>query len=51
MASYIGETTSNGCAYADSWEHFGQRMPNVSLEPGTNKLSLNDLIADTKWDL
>lgn len=49
MASYIDETSSNGCAYADSWEHFPiQRMPNVSLEPGTKKLSLNDLIADTE---
>lgn len=49
MASYIHENESNGCAYADSWSHFPiQRMPNVSLEPGKKKLSLNDLIADTE---
>ncbi|MCC6866130.1 MAG: TldD/PmbA family protein [Ignavibacteria bacterium] len=49
MAKFIGETASNGCAYADSWDHFPiQRMPNVSLQPGKNKLSLNDLIADTE---
>jgi len=48
MAKYIGENASNGCAYADSWEHFPiQRMPNVSLKPGPDKLSLADLIADT----
>lgn len=48
MARYVGESSSNGCAYADSWEHFPiQRMPNVSLKPGTSRLSLADLIADT----
>jgi len=49
MATYIHENASNGCAYADSWSHFPiQRMPNVSLEPGKKKLSLQDLIADTE---
>lgn len=49
MASYINEKESNACAYSDNWSHFPiQRMPNVSLEPGTKKLSLNDLIADTE---
>ena len=49
MARYVGESASNGCAYADSWEHFPiQRMPNVSLQPGSGKLSLNDLISDTE---
>jgi TldD protein len=49
MAKFVHENQSNGCAYADSWEHFPiQRMPNVSLQPGSNKLSLKDLIADTE---
>ena len=49
MAKFVNEKTSNGCAYADSWEHFPiQRMPNVSLQPGKKKLSLNDLISDTE---
>ena len=49
MAGLIGESASNGCAYADSWSHFPiQRMPNVSLMPGKKKLSLQDLIADTE---
>ncbi len=48
MASYIDAKESNACAYSDSWSHFPiQRMPNVSLEPGTSKLSLKDLILDT----
>ena len=48
MAKFVNEPASNGCAYADSWEHFPiQRMPNVSLQPGKDKLSLQDLIADT----
>jgi TldD protein len=49
MANFIGESASNGCAYADSWSHFPiQRMPNVSLQPGKEKLSLAELIADTE---
>lgn len=49
MAKFIGESASNGCAYADSWSHFPiQRMPNVSLQPGKKKLSLGDLISDTE---
>jgi TldD protein len=49
MAGFIHAKESNGCAFSDSWEHFPiQRMPNVSLKPGTNKLSLNDLISDTE---
>jgi TldD protein len=49
MAKFIGESASNGCAYADSWSHFPiQRMPNVSLQPGKSKLSLQDLISDTE---
>jgi len=48
MATYINEKASNGCAYADSWEHYPiQRMPNVSLKPGKDKLSLNELIEST----
>jgi TldD protein len=49
MASYIGETVSNGCAYSDSWSHYPiQRMPNISLSPGANRLGLKDLITETE---
>ena len=37
------------CAYADSWSHFPiQRMPNISLQPGKEKRSLEDMISDTE---
>ncbi len=49
QAHLIGQKESSGCCYADSWSSIPfQRMPNVSLEPGKKKLSLDDLIADTE---
>ncbi|HEX3223443.1 MAG TPA: TldD/PmbA family protein [Nocardioides sp.] len=40
-----GRGRSNGCAYADSSGHIPiQRMANVSLQPGTDALSTDDLI-------
>ncbi|HTK82064.1 MAG TPA: metallopeptidase TldD-related protein [Bacteroidota bacterium] len=49
QAHLIGETESTGCCYADSWSSIPfQRMPNVSLRPGRNKLTLDQLIADTE---
>ena len=41
----IGEKESQGCCYADSWDSVQfQRMPNVSLRPGTEKRSVLDMI-------
>jgi TldD protein len=49
QAQLIGQKTSNGCAFADSWSSFPiQRMPNVSLQPNPNTCSLDDLISDVK---
>ena len=49
QAHLIGQKESHGCCYADSWASVPfQRMPNVSLQPGKNKLLLNDLIANTE---
>ena len=49
MATHVGEKDSKACAYADSWNHFPiQRMPNVSLKPGKDKLSLKQLIESTE---
>jgi len=49
QAHLIGQKESDGCCYADNWSSIPfQRMPNVSLRPGTKKLSLADLIADTE---
>ena len=43
-----GVSKSHGCSYADSWRSVQfQRMPNVSLLPGEQDHSVNDLIAAT----
>lgn len=48
LAPVIGSDKSYACAYADSWSKFPiQRMPNVSLLPGKDKKSLDDLISET----
>ncbi|SFC33682.1 TldD/PmbA family protein [Spirosoma endophyticum] len=45
----LGETESHGCCYADSWNAVQfQRMANVSLAPGTQPLSVDELIKDVK---
>ena len=45
----IGEKESHGCCYADSWSSVQfQRMPNVSLAAGKDKLSVEEMIKDVK---
>ncbi|WP_460502973.1 TldD/PmbA family protein, partial [Hymenobacter agri] len=45
QAHIVGQTESDGCCYADSWNSVQfQRMPNVSLQPGKAKLSVDELI-------
>jgi len=45
----IGQTESQGCCYADSWSDVQfQRMPNVSLEPGTKPTTPAQLIAQVE---
>ncbi len=45
QAHIIGKTESDGCCYADSWSSVQfQRMANVSLQPGKDKLSVADMI-------
>lgn len=52
QAAWIGQQESMGCSYGDSWASVQfQRMPNLSLRPGEEKLSLEELIADTKKGL
>ena len=49
QAHIIGESESHGCCYADSWSSVQfQRMANVSLAPGKNKLSVEDMIKDVE---
>ena len=49
QAHILGLPESQGCCYADSWKSVQfQRMPNVSLKPGTAPLSLNDMVKDVE---
>ncbi len=49
QAHIIGEKESHGCCYADSWSSVQfQRMPNVSLEAGEEKMSPEQMIADVE---
>jgi TldD protein len=45
QAHILGQKESDGCCYSQSWSDVQfQRMPNVSLAPGKEELSLDDLI-------
>ncbi len=45
QAGIVGQTESDGCCYSQSWADVQfQRMPNVSLQPGKAKLSVDELI-------
>jgi TldD protein len=48
QAGWIHETASRGCSYAQDHRSVAfQRMPNVSLQPGTKDLGVKELIAAT----
>jgi TldD protein len=45
QAHIVGQSESDGCCYADSWASVQfQRMPNVSLAPGKDKLSPDEMV-------
>ncbi|MBC6991550.1 TldD/PmbA family protein [Hymenobacter sp. BT491] len=45
QAHIVGQNESDGCCYAQSWQDVQfQRMPNVSLQPGKAKLSVDELV-------
>ena len=49
QAGILGEKESHGCCYADSWSSVQfQRMANISLQPGKDKLTPEEMIADVK---
>jgi TldD protein len=49
QAHVVGQAESDGCCYADSWDEVQfQRMPNVSLRPGTAPLTPAQMIADVE---
>ena len=46
LAAMTGRKTSYGCNHGDSWGSISfPRMPNVSLQPGADNTSMDDLIA------
>ena len=46
QAHILGKTESDGCCYADSWSTVQfQRMPNVSLAPGAEPLTVAEMVA------
>ncbi len=48
IAPLTGVKKSHGCSFADSWDSVQfQRMPNISLLPGSRDTSLNDIVAAT----
>jgi TldD protein len=49
QAHIIGENESQGCSYADSWSSVQfQRMPNVSLAAGKERLTPDEMVKDIK---
>ncbi|MFN4291278.1 MAG: TldD/PmbA family protein [Permianibacter sp.] len=49
QAHMLGEKESHGCSYADSWSSIQfQRMPNISLSPGNEKLTPDEMVKDVK---
>jgi TldD protein len=49
QVNIIDQKESHGCCYADSWSSVQfQRMPNVSLAPGSEKYGVDDMIKDVE---
>ncbi|WP_276483018.1 TldD/PmbA family protein [Paraflavitalea pollutisoli] len=49
QAHIIGLKESQGCCYSQGWDDIQfQRMPNVSLRPGKQKLSVDDMIKNVE---
>ncbi|OWP64718.1 TldD protein [Hymenobacter amundsenii] len=45
QAHIVGQQESDGCCYSQSWQDVQfQRMPNISLKPGTQKMSVDDMV-------
>lgn len=45
----IGQNESHGCCYSQSWNDVQfQRMPNVSLKPGTEKYTVEEMLKDVE---
>ncbi len=45
LAPLVGQSKSHGCLHCDSWSSVPfPRMPNVSLQPATTEVTLDDLV-------
>jgi TldD protein len=52
LAPLVGQSKSHGCLHCDSWSSVPfPRMPNVSLQPAAQDVTLEDLFADVKRGL
>jgi TldD protein len=52
LAPLVGQKRSHGCLHSDSWSSVPfPRMPNVSLQPATTEVTLEDLFSDIKRGL
>ncbi len=46
QAHIVGQKTSDGCCYAQSWEDVQfQRMANISLKPSPTKMSVDEMVS------
>jgi TldD protein len=49
IRALTGVSRSHGCSFAESWNAVQfQRMPNISLMPGNDDLSLEDIVSATE---
>ena len=49
---HTGVSVSHGCAHAESWRYPPfQRMPNISLLPGEDEVTLDDIVSATERGL
>jgi TldD protein len=52
LAPLVGQKRSHGCLHSDDWSSVPfPRMPNVSLEPASTNVTLDDLFSDIKRGL
>jgi TldD protein len=52
LAPLVGEKRSHGCLHADSWASVPfPRMPNVSLQPAKDEVSIDDLASEIERGL
>ena len=52
LAPLVGQARSHGCLHSDNWSSVPfPRMPNVSLQPASKEVTLEDLFSGIKRGL